>query len=69
MTRLTFTVGANEFTTMKEANEFRNTLIKNNDNSEWGIPKVEQKYNEIGIEPHGVFKYEEFTNPKLKVRA
>lgn len=69
MTRLTFTVGANEFTTMKEANAFRDLLIKNNDNSEWGIPKVEQKYNEVGIEPHGVSKYEEFTNPKLKVRA
>ena len=53
MTKLTFTVGANEFNTMKEANAFRESLIKHNDNSEWGIPRVEQKYTEIGIEPHG----------------
>ena len=69
MTKLTFTVGANEFNTMKEANAFRESLIKHNDNSEWGIPRVEQKYTEIGIEPHGVSKYKEFTNPKLKIRA
>ena len=69
MTRLTFTVGANEFTSMKEAHAFRDGLVKANNGEEWGIPEVVQKYTEVGLEPHGVYKFEEFTNPKLKIRG
>lgn len=69
MTNLIFAVGANEFTTLKEANAFRNGLVNANNGDEWGIPRVEQIYREVGIQPHGVSKFEEFTNPKLKIRA
>ena len=69
MTNLTFVVGNAEFTSMKEANAHRDNLVKANNGEEWGIPEVVQKYTEVGLEPHGVSKFEEFTNPKLKIRG
>lgn len=66
MTKLYFKVEDVVFTTLKDAKAYQ-TEISTDDF--WGIPKIEQICVEENCTPHGVSKFEEFTNPKLKIRG
>ncbi len=66
MTNLLFKVEDTYFTSYKEAQAYRDEVATDDF---WGIPKIEQIYNEEGCTPHCVNKFEGFVNPKLKIRG